>query len=194
MMKNPFLVGRKIYLRPLELHDAEAMTPWMNDHEVTRTLQSMRPTTEESERGFIERASRSETDVATAIIVRAGDRFIGTAGLMKINWRERHAGFGISIGDKACWGRGYGTEATRLLTAHAFDELNLNRVWLHVYEFNPAGIRAYEKVGYKREGVMRQATYVEGRYHDVYLMAILREDWKPERPMRRGVAPRKTAR
>lgn len=194
MMKNPFLVGRQVYLRPLEISDAEAMAPWMNDREVVRTLQTMRPVTEESERSFIERVSRSDTDVATAIMTRAGDRFIGTAGLMHINWRERHAGYGISIGDKSCWGRGFGTETTRLLTAHAFETLNLNRVWLHVYEFNLGAIRAYEKAGYQREGVLRQATYVEGRYHDVHVMAILREHWKPERPMRRGVAPRKTER
>lgn len=190
-MKNPFLVGEKIYLRPLELSDAPAMVPWMNDQAVVRTLQMSRPVNEENERAFIERVMRSEHEFSSAIVTRRGDRFIGTAGLMSINWRERHACFGISIGDKAHWGRGYGTEATKLLTAFAFESLNLNRVWLHVYDFNLAGIRAYEKAGFKREGVLRQATFREGAYHDVHVMAVLREEWASLRPRRR---PRRRAR
>jgi len=102
-MKNPFLIGEHIYLRPLEPSDAAAMVPWMNDREVTRTLQSVRPMNEAHERAFVERVTRSETDVATAIMTRRGDRFIGTAGLTLINWRERHACYGISIGAKAYW-------------------------------------------------------------------------------------------
>src|SRR5438477_9442709 len=125
-MRNPFLVGRHIYLRPLELSDAHAMVPWMNDREVTRTLNSMRPVNEDSERGFIERVTQSDTEVATAIMTRHGDRFIGTAGLMMIQWRVRQAGFGISIGEKGYWGRGFGTEATWLLVRHAFEDLDLN--------------------------------------------------------------------
>jgi RimJ/RimL family protein N-acetyltransferase len=193
-MKNPFLIGEKIYLRPLEPSDAAAMVAWTNDSDVTRTLHMYRPMTEENERAFIERVSTSDREIGTAIMTRHGDRFIGTAGLMMIHWRERQACFGISIGDKASWGRGYGTEVTRLLTGYAFETLNLNRVWLHVFDFNTAGIRAYEKVGYRHEGLMRQAAFREGAYHDVHLMAILQEDWPTPRPARRRARSRRTAR
>lgn len=187
-MKNPFLIGEKIYLRPLEMEDASAMVPWMNDSDVTRSLKVARPTNLEDERAFIERVTKGDRDIPVAIMTRAGDRFIGTAGLMMIQWRERQACFGISIGDKSHWGRGYGTEATRLLTEHAFQVLNLNRVWLHVYDFNTAGMRAYEKTGFQREGILRQATFVEGAYRDVHVMAILRDEWLAARPARGSVA------
>jgi RimJ/RimL family protein N-acetyltransferase len=176
-MKNPFLIGDKVYLRPLEMSDTTEMTTWMNDPDVTRTLGMYRPMNEENERAFVERVTRSDNEVGFAIMTRHGDRFIGTTGLMQIQWRDRQACFGISIGDKASWGRGFGTEATRLVTGYAFETLNLNRVWLNVYDFNHAGIRAYETAGYRREGVLRQATFREGAYHDVLVMAVLREEW-----------------
>lgn len=176
-MKNPFLIGDTVYLRPLEPEDAGSMVPWMNDREVTRSLKVARPTNLADEQAFIERVTKSDKDISVAIMTRAGDRFIGTAALMMIQWRERQACFGISIGDKAQWGRGYGTEVTELLTAHAFQALNLNRVWLHVYDFNTAGMRAYEKAGFRREGILRQGAFVEGAYRDVHVMAVLREEW-----------------
>jgi hypothetical protein len=70
------------------------------------------------------------------------------------------------IGDKREWNKGYGTEVTRLLTRYAFETLNLNRVWLRVYEFNRYAIRAYEKAGYRREGVLRQDHFSDGPYWD----------------------------
>src|SRR5262249_47408000 len=99
-------------------------------------------------------------------------------GLHRIDFKERHAAFGITIGDKAEWGKGYGTETTRLLVEHAFEILNLNRVWLHVYEFNERGIRTYERVGFQKEGVLRQDHFHEGRYWSTIIMGILREEWQ----------------
>ena len=187
-MKNPFLIGDTVYLRPLEPEDAGAMVPWMNDSEVTRSLKVARPTNLADERAFIERVTKSDKDISVAIMTRAGDRFIGTAALMMIQWRERQACFGISIGDKAQWGRGYGTEVAELLTAHAFQALNLNRVWLYVYDFNTGGMRAYEKAGFRREGVLRQGAFVEGAYRDVHVMATLREEWLAARPAHKSAS------
>ena len=68
----------------------------------------------------------------------------------------RAASLGISIGEPDCWNRGYGAEAIGLMLDWAFLELNLHRVWLHVYANNPRGIACYEKVGFVREGVLRE--------------------------------------
>src|SRR5438128_1699516 len=97
-MKNPFLVGVTIYLRPLEPSDALAMQPWMNDRDVAINLRHIRPVTEAQERAFVDRLGQGD-DVSLGIVTRAGDRLIGTAGLMMVNWRDRSAVFGISIGD-----------------------------------------------------------------------------------------------
>ncbi|MBI4636449.1 MAG: GNAT family N-acetyltransferase [Candidatus Rokubacteria bacterium] len=178
-MRNPFLIGTKIYLRPLEREDAALFVPWINDAEVNRTLNRYRPMTLEAEEEFIQSLVKSEHDLALGIVARQTDRLIGATGLHRIDFRNHHAAFGIVIGDKNEWNKGYGTEATGLLVGYAFGTLNLNRVWLHVYENNPRAIHVYEKVGFKREGVLRQDRYQEGRYWDAITMGILREEWKP---------------
>jgi RimJ/RimL family protein N-acetyltransferase len=177
-MKNPFLIGAKVYLRPLDREDAPLLVPWFNDPEVARHLLRHRPLNLRDEEAFIDRVNQSEHDVGLGIVLRATDQLIGVTGFHLMDFKNRHCSFGISIGDKGEWGKGYGTEATSLMVQYAFDTLNLNRVWLHVYEYNQRGLRAYEKVGFKREGVLRQDTYREGRYWDTIVMAILRDEWE----------------
>jgi RimJ/RimL family protein N-acetyltransferase len=176
-VRNPFLVGKRLYLRPLELDDAPTFVGWVNDPRVNRTLQLHGPMSEIAERDWIERTVRSKEGMAGVIMTRDHDRMIGVSGLGLINWRDRHASFGIMIGVPAMWGRGFGTEVTVLVTDYGFHWLNLNRVYLHVYAHNLAGIRAYEKAGYRLEGVQRQGAFREGAYHDVHLMAVLRDEW-----------------
>jgi RimJ/RimL family protein N-acetyltransferase len=81
------------------------------------------------------------------------------------------------IGDKTYWTQGYGTEAVRLLIKHGFNSLNLNRIFLRVFENNPRAIRAYEKAGFVHEGRERQAEFRDGRYIDVLLMSILKDEF-----------------
>ena len=178
-MKNPFLIGTKIYLRPLEREDAQLFVPWINDAEVTRTLEVFyRPLNLQAEVEFIETIYKSEHDVVLGIAVKETEALIGGAGLHRMDFKNRRASFGIFIGEKSEWGKGYGTEVTALMTGYAFEILNMNRVWLHVYEYNERGLKAYERVGFKREGVLRQDRYHEGRYWDTITMAILREEWE----------------
>jgi [ribosomal protein S5]-alanine N-acetyltransferase len=185
-VKNPYLVGSTVYLRPLEREDAPLIVPWFNDREVTRTLHFRRPVNLQFEEEFIAKAYQDEHKLVLGIAVRADDRLIGTAGLHEIDFKNRHASFGLSIGEKSEWGKGYGTEVTRLLVEHAFGSLNLNRVWLEVHADNLRGRRAYEKVGFREEGILRQEQYREGRYWDTIVMAILREEWEARQRDDRG--------
>lgn len=82
------------------------------------------------------------------------------------------------IGDKACWNKGYGTQALRLILHHGFETLNLHRLNLRVYEDNPGAIRAYEKAGFVREGRLRDGEFSEGCYKAVLLMSVLRPEWR----------------
>jgi RimJ/RimL family protein N-acetyltransferase len=170
-------MGTKVYLRPVEREDAAQFQPWFNDPEVTRYLLVHRPLSRKMEEDFIDKMAGSEQDMILAVVVRGCDRLVGVTGFHQINPKNRSACFGITIGDKSAWGKGYATEATALMAGYAFEALNLNRVWLHVFEYNPRGIRAYERVGFRREGVLRRGQYREGRYWDTVVMAILREDW-----------------
>jgi RimJ/RimL family protein N-acetyltransferase len=176
-VKNPFLIGTKVYLRPLEREDAPVLVPWFNDPEVTRTLRRYLPLALREEQDFIEKLGQNEHNLAVGIALCDSDWLIGGTGFHDMDLRNRHASFGILIGEKTEWGKGYGTEATFLMVRYAFETLNLNRVWLHVYEYNPKAIRTYEKVGFRREGVLRQDCYREGRYWNTIVMAILREEW-----------------
>lgn len=176
-MRNPFLIGERIYLRPLERADAPAIVEFLNDEQVTRTLNMHRPLTLEAEEAWLEKAMKDERNILLAIARKSDDRYLGNTGLHLKQEKDRAAMFGIFIGAKDEWNKGHGTETAKLMLRYGFETLNLNRICLHVYANNPGGIRAYEKAGYVREGIMRQATYSEGRYHDVLVMGVLAEEW-----------------
>jgi UDP-4-amino-4,6-dideoxy-N-acetyl-beta-L-altrosamine N-acetyltransferase len=178
-MRIPFLIGSTTYLRPLEREDAAIILPWVNDPEVTRHLLLHRPINLRAEEDYIDRLYQSEQDVYLGIAIRKDDRLIGGCALHRIDAKNRSTSFGIFLGDKDSWGRGHGTEATRLLVGYAFETLNLNRVWLHVFEDNAGAIRCYEKVGFQREGLLRQDYFRAGRYWNTVVMGILREEWQP---------------
>ncbi len=179
-MQSPFLIGSTIYLRPLEKADAAILAPWFNDAEVTRFLLTARPLTVAAEEAFIAGLNGDPMEMILGVVVRETDQLIGTTALHKTDVRNRHTMFGIVLGDKTAWGKGYGTEVTRLMVRYAFETLNLNRVSLHVFENNPRGVRAYEKAGFRVEGRLRQDCFREGRYWDTIVMGVLREEWEKQ--------------
>jgi RimJ/RimL family protein N-acetyltransferase len=85
---------------------------------------------------------------------------------------------GLGIGDRNDWGKGYGTDAMKIILRFAFTELNLRRVTLTVFEYNPRAIRSYEKVGFRHEGRLRSILLRDGKRWDMLYMGILAEDWK----------------
>lgn len=174
------IYGERVRLRAIEREDVPRFLRWFNDPEVRQYLTMYRPLSRAEEERWVEsRASRRE-DIVLAIEVRAGDQWvhIGNVGLHRIDWKNRTATLGIVIGEREFWGKGYGTEAVRTMLRYAFGELGLNRVELETYSFNPRAIRCYEKAGFRREGIRRQALYRNGKFHDVILMGILRDEFK----------------
>src|SRR6266481_204158 len=93
-MQNPFLIGTKIYLRPLEKEDAPSLRTWINDPEVRCTLNMYRPMNLRDEEEFIAKATQSEHDLALGIVVKHGDKLIGATGLHRMDFKNRHASFG----------------------------------------------------------------------------------------------------
>jgi diamine N-acetyltransferase len=184
-LKNPYLIGLHCYLRPLERDDAPTLTPFLNDAEVTRTLAFHRPVNTAGEAEFIDGLAKDAGQVVLGICDAADDALIGVAGIHRIDPVNRHGFFGLFIGERSRWGRGLGTEVTRLMTGLAFETLNLNRVYLHAIAPNERGLRAYRRVGYRREGVLREDFYREGRFHDTVVMGILRSEWEARRARRR---------
>lgn len=179
-MTNPFLIGKKVYLRPIEREDALTLQPWVNDPEVTQFMLLRDPMSLRDEEQFIERLSHSDKDIGMMIVRLDVDQPVGVTGFHQINHANRNAHFGITIGDKDAWGMGFGTDATKLMMRYAFESMNLHRVTLLVFEYNERAIRVYEKAGFKKEGILRQENYRKGRYWDTIIMGLLREEWQTQ--------------
>ncbi len=177
-MQNPFIVGDKIYLRPLEMEDIDSFILWLNDQDVRQYLERMSPLNRIREKEFVENLYKDDRDIVLGIALKENDHLIGNIGLHKVSSPYRRASLGIFIGDKSCWSKGYGTEALRLMLRHGFDQLNLHRIFLTVLSFNARAIRAYEKVGFKKEGALRDHIYRNGTYYDVHYMGILEDEWR----------------
>ncbi len=173
--------GERIFFRPIELEDEALLRRWINDPAVWRTLCIRPPVNAVREREWIETLSKDPTQTVFGLVVKEDQRLIGTVGLVHIQAAERSADLGISIGEVAYWERGYGREAVELMVRYGFEELNLNRIGLQVYSDNWRAIRCYQKAGFVHEGCLTQAAYRNGRYQDVYLFAMLREQWESGR-------------
>lgn len=174
--------GEKIELAEIRREYVPQYVEWLNDWEVSQFLMPGMPVpiTLEGETAWFESRSKDpEHNIIFAILALPNRNLIGNCGLHKLDLKNRSAEFGIFVGDKNYWGKGYGTDATRTLLKYGFEQLGLNRIELEVYDFNPRAIRAYEKAGFRRDGIKRQALYRNDAFHDVYLMGILHEDWSP---------------
>lgn len=107
----------------------------------------------------------------------ADEKLIGEIGLDVVSWSGRDAFVGLGIGETEYWSKGYGTDVMHVLLRFAFTEINLKRVTLSVFEYNPRAIRSYEKAGFRHEGRKRQSLHREGKRWDELYMGILREEW-----------------
>lgn len=168
--------GERIYLSPVCMEDKELYTKWINDARVSDNLGASATLYGiEKETQFLE--DMIKTGFGFAVILREDDRIIGNISLFDINHVHRNAQCGLVIGDEQDRGKGYGTEALRLLVKYGFETLNLNNIMLKVFEFNKIAIACYEKVGFKIVGSRRKAYFVRGDYHNEIFMDILPDDF-----------------
>jgi RimJ/RimL family protein N-acetyltransferase len=179
-MRSPFLIGDRIYLRPLEEGDLDRCMRWINDPEILTALGRRFPMSRVLEQEWVTSQYKNEKNLSLAIVIKDGDLHIGNCGLHQIDYVNRNAEFGILIGDKDNWGYGYAPEAAKLILGYGLDELNLHRISLQVYSHNKRAQRAYEKAGFTHEGTKREAYFRDGRYYDNLIMGILRSEWRKD--------------
>ena len=170
----------QVKLRELERSDLPVVNGWRNDPEIVDLLGAnfLFIAQEIDNRWYDAYLAARDRNVRLAIVEPEQGRIIGCVYLTDIHRINRCAEFAILIGDKTYWSKGCGFEATRLILAHAFDDLNLNRIYLTVLAENTRAIRLYEKVGFRREGLQREAVFKQGRYRDVVLMAITAPEYR----------------
>jgi diamine N-acetyltransferase len=173
------VVGDRVALGPLREDLLALYGRWINDFSTIRMLGlSPVPVTAEKERDWYEDRARSEDSRMFTIYERETLTPIGNTALHNLDFRNGTAGFGILIGEPAFRGRGLGTETTRLMLDYAFTALGLRNVMLTVFAFNPAGIRAYEKAGFKTIGRRRACRVMGGGIHDEIYMDCLASEFE----------------
>jgi len=175
------LKGNKVELREVRRSDLQHFLKWFNDPEVTQYLGMYLPMTEMAEQKYIEDLpSRGATEARFVIcaIDSGEEKPIGSMGLHSISPKDHSATFGIGIGEKDYWSRGYGSEAARLLIKYGFEQLNLHRISSSVWAFNERSYRMHLRVGFKEEGRLRDWVFINGRYHDRVNFGMLRQEWE----------------
>jgi RimJ/RimL family protein N-acetyltransferase len=169
------LTGSTIALTELYERDSEALFAWINDPQTVRHNAPYAPVHEPNHKLWFESLARDQSRIVFGIREIASDRIIGVVQLVNIHPVHRSAELIIRIGAEADRGRGNGLEALRLAIRFAFDDRNLQRIWLRVFADNSRAVRAYEKAGLQHEGIMRRSVYLEGRWQDEVIMAILND-------------------
>jgi RimJ/RimL family protein N-acetyltransferase len=173
------LMGTKVVLRRHAPANVAAFLRWYADPEIARLARyqatPMRP--EEIERFFAGRVVGPDA-LAMAVHELPTDRLIGTCAFSQLDGENGSALYHITIGEQDAWGKGFGTEATRLMLDHAFGTLGLHRIALYVFEFNERAIRAYRNAGFVIEGRSRESIWRDGRWWDELAMSVLESDWR----------------
>lgn len=171
------IVGTKTILRKLEEGDLKKTLTWLRDPSVNKFLsQDFSGFTREQEFQWFNFMRNSYRDIVFAIETKDERIHIGNCGLHRINWIQKSCELGIVIGEKEFWNKGYGSDVIRSVANFAFTKLNISRIRLNVYQYNPRAIRAYEKCGFKKIKTLKNDHFYEGKYWDTFVMELV----KPE--------------
>lgn len=177
-MNNVFISGEKVYLRAYEPGDEVVYAMIENHPESRATLFYAFPVATGQIKDKAIKFSSDPNIVNFTICRKDEERAIGQTALVRIDWPGRMATFYIGIADKNDRSGGFGTETVKLVTDYAFNTLNFNRVQLHVAVKNEAAVKVYKRCGFVQEGTLREAMYSEGKYHNFYVMGLLKSDWQ----------------
>ena len=174
------IVGEKVALGPLRRDLIALYDRWFNDFEAGLPyFLQLRPHTREARETWYERLAKDEPDTTEFLIYeRATMRPIGKTALDQIDLIDRTAAFGILIGEKDCWGKGYGTETARLMLDYGFTLLGLHNILLTVDGYNERAIRAYQRAGFREFGRRREARRRGARAYDVIYMDCLATEFR----------------
>jgi RimJ/RimL family protein N-acetyltransferase len=179
---NDIFTGKLVRLSAFDPEEmSRAFTRWNLNSEYQRLLNSS-PQRMQSAKSTVKWMEEEVGEMSPAsyffsIRTLAEDKLIGELNLDVVNWPGRDAFVGLGIGETDYWSKGYGTDVMNVLLRFAFTEINLRRLTLTVFEYNPRAIRSYEKAGFRHEGRKRLALHREGRRWDELYMGILREEW-----------------
>ena len=177
MESDIFIHGERVDLRTVELEDLDFLKKNINDPKIRKYLDQNRPYNRMMEREFVENIGKKSDQVHFLITDAEDDEKIGMVSLMEINNTIGKAEIGLWITPEH-QEEGYGTEASKLVTDYGFDELRLNRIFARVYDNNPRSISIWEKLDYRKEGILREAGFKEGKFVNLLIYGILKKEWE----------------
>lgn len=177
MSKSTVKLKPVVFLRALDVGDIDRTLAWHNNPELYRTLgDAFRFVSRTAEEEWLRRKSSfSSGEINLAICLEKTNQHVGNIYLREIDWIARHAVMHIFIGEPRWRHKGLGRAATECLLRHAFEDLNLRRVLLHVLADNSAALGLYRSLGFLVEGTLRQHAFKGGVFEDVIVMALLRD-------------------
>ena len=168
----------RVYLRALEPDDYKTTIKWRNDDEIWSMVGGPKYfVSTEFEKQWVNNAINNPKEIRLGICFKETGELIGLASITDIDWINKSAHCPSMIGEKKYWGSGLGTESRLLLLEFAFYERGFERVWAHILEGNIASIKMFEKSGYKKEGLLRNSVYKNGRFQNLVAMSILRKEF-----------------
>lgn len=177
MESDIFIEGERVDLRTVEMEDIDFLKKNINDPKIRKYLDQSSPYNQIREKEFIENTSKSEDQIHFLITDSEDDERLGMISLMDINKTIGKAEIGLWITSEH-QEEGFGTEASKLVTKYGFEELRLNRIYARVYDHNPRSISIWEKLDYRKEGILREAGYKDGRFVNLLIYGILKKEWK----------------
>jgi RimJ/RimL family protein N-acetyltransferase len=185
--RDIFIRGERILLTALSERDAQesGWYGWFNDAEATQFVQQRYfPNTLQKQLEYYRSSiASSSSKIQLGIVPKGGAEIVGVVSLSAIDFLNRKAEFGIMIGVKEARSQGYGSEACALMLRHGFEKLGLHKIYLGVHAEHAAAIRSYEKAGFRRDGVLREDAFINGKFADMVIMSVLaREFFAGERP------------
>jgi RimJ/RimL family protein N-acetyltransferase len=178
MNKNAVLEGTRVRLRPLTWDDVLLIQRWSADPELQKLIGETEAMSDADSQALLRDVREDESRLWFAIEIRATGEVIGEAGLLRIFPAWATTDLSIIVGEPSARGKGYGTEAMRLLLGHAFRELKLHRVAIGVVGFNETALAFYEKIGFRREGVQRDGYFCDDRFSDFVMMSLLADEYE----------------
>lgn len=168
--------GQHVILRAIEPKDLPYMLEMINDPDMERMVIGWSfPTTAKQQEDWYNRVIGDQRNLRFAIEFEG--QFVGISTLVQIDWKSRKADHGIKLCNHAPKGKGIGTDAVYATMKYAFEELQLNRLWGSILDYNIPSQKLYEKCGWVKEGCYRQSVFKNNEYHDEWPMAILREEY-----------------
>lgn len=170
--------GKRMSLQLLERDHLKKRVEFLNDPEVQATLNFDYPTSQAKTEAWFSKNLLAANRVDFAFIRNDDSAVIGFGGFINVNTKARKAELYIFVGDKSCWGKGFGRDGYKLLVNYGFGELGLERIYLYQLAENDRAVRATAALGWKTEGLLRKDIWSHGDLKDQYVLSILRDEWE----------------